>query len=212
MAALGRAAGDVPFEVRIVLNAPADEVVEFVRDRVGGVEVIHSPVNLGTAASYNRAFAASSAQWLVTMHDDAEPQPDWLEALVETARATPDAGELMSRLAECDVHSTIRIRRPWCCRGESLWRSGRSGSPDRARRLWGACQLTELHPTAQACAAGTPELAPAARTRPRSACPATGPPSRKRFDASAVALAEAETGFATARPVASAVLAGDPTG
>ena len=88
--------------------------------------------------------------------------------------ATPDAGELMSRLAECDVHSTIRIRRHWCCRGESLWRSGRSGSPDRARRLWGACQLTELHPAAQACAAGTPELAPAARTRPRSACPATG--------------------------------------
>ena len=38
---------------------------------------------------------------------------------------------------------------------ESVWRSGRYGSPDRARRLWGACQLTEL--------------APAAGTRPRSA-------------------------------------------
>src|SRR5262245_56969860 len=40
-------------------------------------------------------------------------------------------------------------------RGESLWRSARHESPDRARRLWGPCQLTEL--------------APAAVTRPRSA-------------------------------------------
>ena len=45
-------------------------------------------------------------------------------------------------------------------RGESLWRSGRHGSPDRARRLWGPCQLTEL--------------APAAFRSPRSACPAIG--------------------------------------
>lgn len=102
LASLARLDGEVPFEVRLVLNAATDEVRHYVRSDVRGAEVHHSPVNLGNAAAYNRAFAASGCRWLVTMHDDAEVDPGWLDALVETARSTPDAGAVGSRVVGRD--------------------------------------------------------------------------------------------------------------
>ena len=121
LAALARLGGEVPFEVRLVLNGATDEVVAYARERVRGALVVESPVNLGTAGGYNRAFAASACRWMVTLHDDTEPRAGWLDALVGAARAAPDAGAVGGRVVGLDG----RVQEV----GRILWREGLTSPP-----------------------------------------------------------------------------------
>jgi len=83
---------ETPFEVIIVLNAAPPGVAEALRHGVTGVKVLRSPVNLGLAGAGNRGRDVAQGEFLVLLHDDAEIEPGWLEALVETADAHPEAG------------------------------------------------------------------------------------------------------------------------
>ena len=92
-------AGDgVPFEVIVVLNAATPEVVEYMDSYVHGARIIRSPVNLGVAGGFNRAFAAARAARIALVHDDSVARPGWLVALRRTAEANPDAGAVGGRV------------------------------------------------------------------------------------------------------------------
>jgi glycosyltransferase involved in cell wall biosynthesis len=77
----------IPYETIVVLNEPSLEVEAELRVSVTGVEIISSPVNLGMAGAGNRGRSLARGEFLVTLHDDAEVEAGWLEALVETADA-----------------------------------------------------------------------------------------------------------------------------
>jgi GT2 family glycosyltransferase len=76
----------IPFETIVVLNA--DTAVP----EAAGVHGVRPAVNLGLAGAGNRGRSLARGEYLVLLHDDAEVEPGWLEALVETAERHPEAG------------------------------------------------------------------------------------------------------------------------
>ncbi|HEX3125813.1 MAG TPA: glycosyltransferase family 2 protein, partial [Thermoanaerobaculia bacterium] len=99
---LARCGSAVPFEVIVVLNDAIPEVKAVVREQVSGAVVIDSSVPLGLAGGSNRARSAARGELLVLFHDDAEAEPGWLDALVETIDAHPEAGAVGSRMLNPD--------------------------------------------------------------------------------------------------------------
>lgn len=99
---LARCDSTVPFEVVLVLNDALPEVEALVRERVSGATVLASSVQLGLAGGSNRARSAARGELLVLFHDDAEAEPGWLEGLVQTIDAHPEAGAVGSRMLNPD--------------------------------------------------------------------------------------------------------------
>src|SRR5689334_1532724 len=82
----------IAYEVIVVLNQATRRTETSLRRMVSGIEIVVSPVNLGLAGAANRARSIARGEYLVILHDDAEIEPGWLEALVETGDAHPEAG------------------------------------------------------------------------------------------------------------------------
>jgi len=83
---------EVSFETVIVANRPTVEVRSLVEEEVSGARVVWSPVNLGFAGGCNRGRMVARGEFIVLLNDDAEVSEGWLESLVATADAHPEAG------------------------------------------------------------------------------------------------------------------------
>jgi GT2 family glycosyltransferase len=92
----------IPFETIVVLNRDDGERSSRVRSAATGVRVIASRANLGLAGAGNRARREARGELLVLLHDDAEVEPGWLEALVETADRHPEAGAVGGKVLNPD--------------------------------------------------------------------------------------------------------------
>jgi GT2 family glycosyltransferase len=92
----------IPFEAIVVLNETGAGVAEELRATVRGAEFAHSPVNLGVAGAGNLGRALARGEYLIFLHDDAQVLPGWMEALVETADAHPEAGAIGSKVLDPD--------------------------------------------------------------------------------------------------------------
>jgi GT2 family glycosyltransferase len=99
---LARCGSAVPFEVIVVLNDALPEVGALMRERVSGATVLASSVPLGLAGGSNRARSAARGELLLLFHDDAEAEPGWLDELVATIDAHPEAGAVGSRMLHPD--------------------------------------------------------------------------------------------------------------
>jgi O-antigen biosynthesis protein len=95
-------AGAVAFETIVFLDGAGDEEVSRLRERVRGARIEASSVELGLAGALNRARANARGEFLVSLHDDAEIEPGWLEALVEAADDDPGAGAVGSLILRMD--------------------------------------------------------------------------------------------------------------
>jgi GT2 family glycosyltransferase len=132
LAALARqTASAVPFETVVILNGALDAVVDLVRDRVAGARVVESRANLGFGGGANRAAARTSTEYLVFLNDDTEVGDGWLEPLVETADARPDAGAVGSRTL--NPHGYLLEAGAVLWRNGSVWHVGR-GLPGTTNR------------------------------------------------------------------------------
>lgn len=85
----------VACEIIVVLNAATD-AVKAVTKNATGILIADSPANLGVAGGYNRARSLARGKYLALLHDDTEIEPFWLESLLETAEAHPEAGAIAS--------------------------------------------------------------------------------------------------------------------
>ena len=92
----------VAFETIVFLDGAGNEEAEQLRQRVRGAHVEASTVELGLAGALNRARARARGEYLVSLHDDAEIEPGWLEALVSAADAEPRAGAVGSLILRMD--------------------------------------------------------------------------------------------------------------
>lgn len=111
----------IEYETIVVLNEVAPDIEAELRQKVTGVEVVASPVNLGMAGAGNLGRAHARGELLVTLHDDAEIEAGWMEALVETADAHPEAGAIGGKVLFPDG----RLQNA----GMILWRDGVTSTP-----------------------------------------------------------------------------------
>jgi GT2 family glycosyltransferase len=86
------------FEVMVVDNGSTDHSVDDVEARWPGFRVLRLEHNLGFAVANNQGAQLARGRWLVFLNNDAFPQPDWLERLVEAALAWPAFTFFASRL------------------------------------------------------------------------------------------------------------------
>jgi len=92
------APSEIPFETIVVLNEAGPDAEAALRALATGVKVARSPVNLGFAGAANRARSLAHGEFLLLLHDDAEVEAGWMEALVQTADDHPEAGAVGSKV------------------------------------------------------------------------------------------------------------------
>ena len=88
--------------------------------------MVASTVNLGLSGALNRGRSLARGEFLVTLHDDAEIETGWLEALVEGAEAHPEAGAVGGKVLFPDG----RLQHA----GMILWRDGITSPPWAGQR------------------------------------------------------------------------------
>jgi GT2 family glycosyltransferase len=92
-----------PQRVVLVDNASADGSVDDMERRHPAVELIRLDQNVGFGAANNIGVqAVSDCKWVALLNPDAFPEPRWLEALLQAARAEPDYSFFASRLLVAD--------------------------------------------------------------------------------------------------------------
>jgi GT2 family glycosyltransferase len=92
-----------PQRVVVVDNASTDGSVNGLERRHPTVEVIQLDQNVGFGGANNIGVqAVLDCRWVVLLNPDAFPEPRWLEALLEAARAESDYSFFASRLLLAD--------------------------------------------------------------------------------------------------------------
>jgi len=88
------------FEIVVVDNGSTDGTREWLADeeRAGRLRAVINPDNLGFARGCNVGAAAARGRYLLFLNNDMEVTPGWLEPLVGTLDADPDAGIVGARL------------------------------------------------------------------------------------------------------------------
>ena len=137
----------VPYELIIVDDTATPAVKQVVR-RIAGATVAVNERNLGYTASLNRGAALARGEFLVFLNDDTEPEPGWLEAMLDCARSAADVGVVVPMYLDPDG----RLKEA----GSIVWRDGEAENfgrgdtcPDRSRYRYrrdvdygsGACLL-----------------------------------------------------------------------
>jgi GT2 family glycosyltransferase len=138
------------FQVVVFDNASTLPPPEDFANRYPWVSLVQSPVNLGFAGGNNRALSSlPSCQWIALLNPDAFPEPNWLEQLVETAKAHPDYAMFGSRQVisgtphlldgEGDVYHVSGL----------VWRSGHgrpvSAGAQGPREIFSPCAAAALY-------------------------------------------------------------------
>jgi len=94
-------------EILLVDNGSTDGSVAYVRDSFPQVHVIALPENRGFAAGNNVGIRASSSEYVALLNNDAQPEPHWLEALVQALEAHAEAGFCASKMLRADDRRVI---------------------------------------------------------------------------------------------------------
>lgn len=97
----GLAAQTRPADVVLVDNGSSDDSVELARRELPEVKVLELGENLGFGPALNRAVAAHPADAVILLNNDAEPEPRFVEALLDGLGAGVDsvAGVLLQERA-----------------------------------------------------------------------------------------------------------------
>jgi GT2 family glycosyltransferase len=112
---------EIPYETIVVLNEVNPDIEAELRKTVTGLQVVGSSVNLGLAGAGNHGRDLARGELLVLLHDDAEIEPGWMEALVETADLHPEAGAVGGKV----LYPDGRLQSA----GGILWRDATTSPP-----------------------------------------------------------------------------------
>lgn len=121
---------DAAFEVLVVDDGSGDETPEAL-PRIAGLRYHRRAENGGFIAACNDGAALAKGQVLVFLNNDTVPQPGWLDALLATFDADPDAGLVGAQLLYPD--GRLQEAGGVVFRDGNAWNYGRFGSPDDPR-------------------------------------------------------------------------------
>ncbi len=95
------------FEVIVVDNGSRDGSVEWLVAHAPEVKLICNQANLGFAAANNQGMRLARASLIAVLNNDAAPEPDWLQMLVQAAEREPGAGMFASQILLREPASTV---------------------------------------------------------------------------------------------------------
>lgn len=87
----------IDHDVLVVDNASTDETADVLAG-FPEARVLRSPRNVGFAGGVALALAATDAELVALLNNDAEAEPGWLAALVDDLTAHPEAAAVTSRM------------------------------------------------------------------------------------------------------------------
>lgn len=119
---------DVGYEVLVVDDASSDDTQAWL-GRCRGVRVLRNRRNKGFIGTCNRGAKHARGRYLVFLNNDTRVTAGWLDALVDTFRARPDAGIVGARLVFAD--GTLQEAGGIVFRDATGWNFGRGDDPDR---------------------------------------------------------------------------------
>jgi GT2 family glycosyltransferase/glycosyltransferase involved in cell wall biosynthesis len=112
------------FEVIVVDDVSPDDTPAMLSD-VSGIKLITNGSNLGFIRSCNKGASVARGDLLVMLNSDTVVQPGWLDELVDTFKAFPDAGLVGSKLIYPD--GTLQEAGGLIWSDGSGWNMGRNG-------------------------------------------------------------------------------------
>ncbi len=74
------------FEVIVVDNGSTDGSVGLLREEFPRVRLLALPENRGFAAGNNAGLTIALGEFIATLNNDARPEPDWIERLLDESR------------------------------------------------------------------------------------------------------------------------------
>jgi hypothetical protein len=136
-------------EVVLVDNGSSDGSVSFVRERFPHVRLIANEGNRGFAAANNQAMRATDSEFVVTLNNDTEVSPDWLDELVRAADTGPRVGACASRMLFAHRPTMINSAGIALDRAGIAWdwRGGELDDPQEREpvEVFGACAGAALY-------------------------------------------------------------------
>ncbi len=91
-----------PFEVIVIDNGSSDGSLELLESLATSfrrpLRVLRNQENRGFCAANNQGFDVARGEYLALLNNDAEADPNWLAALVETAAADASIGMVASKI------------------------------------------------------------------------------------------------------------------
>lgn len=94
-------------ELILVDNASTDNSVKIATRVAPEAKVVRSSRNIGFAAGCNLGFKQARGDYFATLNTDTRASRSWLEELVRTLQAHPDAGMCASKLLRADRPTLI---------------------------------------------------------------------------------------------------------
>jgi hypothetical protein len=88
----------VEFETIVMDNGSTDRTAEWIGEAYPQIVLERLDSNLGFAAANNMGFRLARADLVATLNNDAVPDPDWLQLLVQAAHDHPEVGSFASRI------------------------------------------------------------------------------------------------------------------
>jgi GT2 family glycosyltransferase len=134
-------------EVIVVDNASTDDSGDWVAAHFPDVRVVRAPRNLGFAAGNNLGIRAARGEFIGTLNNDTEVEPDYLEQLsapMREARVGMCASLMLEFRRRDRIDSAgIRVDRAGFAWN---WQAGKpAGRAMAERRVWGACAGAALY-------------------------------------------------------------------
>lgn len=94
-------------EIIVVDNASTDESVALVRERYPEVRLVVLSENRGLTGGVNAGIRSATGGIIALLNNDAEAEPGWVAALVETLEAHPEAGSAASKMLLYDRRDVL---------------------------------------------------------------------------------------------------------
>lgn len=95
------------FEIILVDNGSSDGSLDFVTEHYPLVKTVSLCDNQGFAGGNNAGLPHTSGEYIITLNNDTEADPDWLKELVCVADENPAVGMVASRICSLDDHDLI---------------------------------------------------------------------------------------------------------
>lgn len=139
------------FSVILVDNGSYDGSVDFVKKYYPDVRVISLSTNTGFAVANNIALSAIETPYAALLNNDAVPDSQWLQQLVDALVTNPEAGFAASKMLFYDRPAIIdRAGDAYTKSGTALLQGRGCPADDYNKRTWvfGACAGAALYRTA----------------------------------------------------------------